>query len=75
MSADSPTVPPALFTEKTEVTVSDRMLVSVGPARPVGGSVKMLASVFDRTLGHFVTGRWRGTSGPADVAAYRGDSV
>ena len=48
---------PALHTEKTEVTVSDRMLVSVGPARPVSGCVKTLASVRDRTLGHLVTGR------------------
>ena len=43
--------------DRTEVTVSDRTLVLVGPARPVSGSVKMLASVFDRTLGHLVTGR------------------
>ena len=46
-----------LFIEKTEVTVSDQTLVSVGPARSVSGSVKMLASVFDRTLGHLVTRR------------------
>ena len=51
-----------------------RTLVSTGRWRSME-AVKMLASVFDRTLGHFVTGRWRGTSGPADVAAYRGDSV
>ena len=44
-------VPPVLFTEKMEVTVSDRTLVSVGPARPVSGSVKTLASVSDGTLG------------------------
>ena len=54
---ECPTVPPASYIEKTEVTVSDRTLVSVGPARPVSGSVKTLASVFDRTLGHLVTGR------------------
>ena len=36
--ADSPTVPPALFTENTKVTKSDRTLVSVGPVRPVSGS-------------------------------------
>ena len=48
---------PVLYIEKTEVTVSDRMLVSVGPACPVSGSVKTLASVFDRTLGHLVSGR------------------
>ena len=29
---------PAPKTEKAEVTVSDRMLVSVGPLRPVSGS-------------------------------------
>ena len=50
-------VPPVLFTEKTKVTVSDRTLVSVGPARPVSRSVKTLVSVFDQTLGHLVTGR------------------
>ena len=48
---------PVLFIEKMEVTVSDRTLVSVGPARPVSGSVKTLALVFDRTLGHLVTRR------------------
>ena len=31
----------------------------------------MLASVFDRTLGHFVIGRWVGVSGPTDVATQR----
>ena len=41
---------PAHCTEKTEVIVSDRTLVSVGPARLVSGRVKTLASVFDRTL-------------------------
>ena len=46
----------APYTEKTEVTVSDRTLVLVGPVCPVSGSVKTLASVFDRTLGHLVTG-------------------
>ena len=68
-------VPPALYIEKTEVTVSDRTLVSVGPVHPVSGSVKMLALVFDRTLGHLVIRRWRGASGPADVAAHRGVAV
>ena len=68
-------VPPALYTEKTKVTVSDRTLVSVGPERPVSGSVKTLASVFDRTLGHLVTGCWKGASGPTNVAAHRGDAV
>ena len=34
-SADSPTVPPAPYTGKMEVTVSDRTLVSEGPARLV----------------------------------------
>ena len=29
------------------------------------------ASVFDRTLGHFVTERWVGASGPTDVVAQR----
>ena len=36
--ADSLTVPPAPYIEKTEVIVSDQMLVSVGPAHPVSGS-------------------------------------
>ena len=36
-------------------------------------AVKTLASVFDQTLGHFVTRRWLGASGPADVAVHRGD--
>ena len=48
---------PALYTEKTVVTVSDWTLVSVGPVCLISGSVKTLASVFDRTLGHLVTGR------------------
>ena len=30
-------------------------------------AVKTLASVFDRMLGHFVTGRWLAASGPVDV--------
>ena len=29
---------PAPYTEKTEITGSDRTLASVGPARPVSGS-------------------------------------
>ena len=66
-------VPPVLFTEKTKVTVSDRTLVSVGPMRPVSVSVKTLASVFDQTLGHFMTGRWLAASGIADVVAHRED--
>ena len=61
------------YIEKTKVTVSDWTLVLGGPARPVSGSVKTLASVFDQTLGHLVTGRWRGASGLADVVAHRGD--
>ena len=36
--AECPTVPPAPYTEKTEVTVSDRTLVSEGPACPVSRS-------------------------------------
>ena len=36
---------PALFTEKTKVTESDRTLVSVGPARPVSDSRGHAASV------------------------------
>ena len=43
---------PALYIEKTKVTISDQTLVSEGPVRPVSGSVKTLASVFDRMLGH-----------------------
>ena len=56
-------MPPVLYIEKTEVTVSDRTLVSVGPTRSVSGSVKDAGA-----------GRWRGVSGPADVAAHRGDA-
>ena len=65
------TVPPVPYIEKTEVTVSDQTLASVGPARPVSRSSKTLASVSDRMLGHLVTGRWKVASGPADVAAHR----
>ena len=46
------TVPPAPYTEKTEVTVSDRMLASVGPERPVSGSRGRVFRSHDRTLGH-----------------------
>ena len=48
---------PAPYIEKTEVTVSDRMLVSVGPARSVSGSRGRSVSVSNRTLGHSATGR------------------
>ena len=37
-------------------------------------AAETLASVSDRTLGHLVTGRWRVVSGPADVAAHKGDA-
>ena len=47
---------PVLYIEKMEATISDRTLVSIGPTRLVSGSVKTLESVFDRTLGHLVTG-------------------
>ena len=67
-------VPPAPYTEKMEVTVSDQMLVSKGPARPVYKSSKSLALVSDQTLDHLVTGRWRVASGPANVAAHKGDA-
>ena len=50
-------VPLAPYIEKTEVTISDRTLVSVGPVRPVSGSRGRAASVSDRTLGHSVIGR------------------
>ena len=43
-------VPPTHYIEKMEVTISDRTLVSVGPARLVSESEKTLASVSDRTL-------------------------
>ena len=36
--AECPMVPPALYTEKMEVIVSDRTLVSVGSVHPVSGS-------------------------------------
>ena len=36
---------PAPYIEKTEVTVSDRTLVSVGPVRPVSGSRGRAVSV------------------------------
>ena len=68
------TVPPVLFTEKTEVTVSDRTLVSVGLMCLVSGSVKTLASVFNWMLGDLVTEHWRAVSGPADGAVHRGDT-
>ena len=32
-------------------------LVSVGPVRPINDTAKTLASVFDRMLGHLMTGR------------------
>ena len=60
---DSLMVSLALYTEKTEVTVSDRTLASVGPARPVSSSNERVVSVFDRTLALKVTGRWQGASG------------
>jgi len=50
-----------------EVTVSDRTLVSEGPARPVSSSRKSTASVIDRTLEAKTTGRWLAASGQADV--------
>ena len=68
-------MPPTLYTEKTEVTVSDRTLVSIGPAHPVSRSVKTLASVFDWTLGHLVIGHWKVASGLADMATHRGVAV
>ena len=37
--------------------------------------VKMLASVFDLMLGHFVIGRWLAAFSPADGAAHSGDDV
>ena len=49
--------PPAPYTEKIEVTVSDWTLVSVGPAHPVSGSRGRAVSISDRTLGHSVIGR------------------
>ena len=55
--AESPTVPPTPNTEKTEVTVSDRTLVSVGPVRPVSGSRGRAFRSHDRTLGRSATGR------------------
>ena len=54
---------PVLFTEKTKVTVSDRTLVSVGPACPISGNSERAVSVFDRTLALKVTGRWQGAFG------------
>ena len=65
-------VPSVPYTEKTEVTISDRTLVSIGPARPVRWSSKSLALVSDWMLGHLVTGRWKVVSGSADVATHRG---
>ena len=62
-SADSPPVPPAPQTEKMKVTISDRTLVSIGPARPISSSSERVVSVFDRTLVLKVTGRWQGASG------------
>ena len=57
--------------EKTEVTIGDRTMASVGPARPVSRSMMTLVSVFDRTLGHLVTGHWKVVSDPADVVVHR----
>ena len=37
-------------------------------------AVKTLVSAFDRTLGHFMTGRWLTASDPADVAVHKEDS-
>ena len=54
---------PTPYKEKIEVTVSDRTLVSVGPARPVSGSSERMVSVFNWTLALKVTGRWQGASG------------
>ena len=47
---------PALFTEKTKVTVSDRTLVSVGPARSVNGSRGRAFRSHDQTLGRSAIG-------------------
>ena len=33
--------------------------------------VKTLVSVFDRMLGHFMTGRWLAMFGPADVVVHK----
>ena len=47
--------------------------------RTLGGCVRLVAaveaqaSVFDQTLGHFMTERSVGASGPTDVAAHSGD--
>ena len=75
VSADSPTVPSAPVQKRQGFTECighwsklDRSVRSVEV-------VKTLASVFDQTLDHFVTGCWLGASGPADVAAQKGDSV
>ena len=53
---DSPTVPPALYIEKMEVIVSDRMLVSVEPVCPVSGSRGRAFWSHDRTLGRSAIG-------------------
>ena len=58
---------PALFTEKTTVTESDRTLVSVGPARPVSGSRGRVFRSHDRTLAREMTGRSGPKFGQYDV--------
>ena len=61
--AECPTVPPAPYTEKTEVTVSDWTLDSVGPERLVSGSRGRAFWSHDRTLGRSATGCWQGAFG------------
>ena len=65
MSVDSPMVPPAPYTKKIEVTVSDQTLVSEGLACPVsrssedaGISLRLDAGLLrDRTLSGCVRSR------------------
>ena len=49
--------------------MSDRTLASIGQRVRSVVAVKVQASVFDRMVGHFVTGHMVGASSPADVAA------
>ena len=63
------------------VTVSDRTLVSEGPARPVSSSRRSAASVVDRTLalkrldaGAETTGRWLAASDCTDMVMHKGNT-
>ena len=72
---DSLTVPPTPYTEKTGFHRVHRMLVSIGPERPVSESSEDAGVGLRPDAGSLVIEHWLATSGPTDVAAHRGDSV